>query len=87
MAFIIFLFFILKKFEKVEKTGIISTKFLLQCTPSVILGINLITNFVYFSKCLKAQTDYSLTTYVYNGVLRCFHSISYNFYRVNPQSP
>ena len=38
MAFIkIFLFF-LKKFEKVEKTGIISTKFSLRCTPSVILG-------------------------------------------------
>ena len=31
--------FFLKKFEKVEKTGIISTKFLLRCTPSVILGI------------------------------------------------
>ena len=25
-------------FEKVEKTGIISTKFSLRCTPSVILG-------------------------------------------------
>ena len=37
MAFIIFFFF-LKKFEKVEKTGIISTKFSLRCTPSVILG-------------------------------------------------
>ena len=31
-------FFFLKKFEKVEKTGIISTKFSLRCTPSVILG-------------------------------------------------
>ena len=29
----------LKKFEKVEKTGIISTKFSLRCTPSVILGV------------------------------------------------
>ena len=28
-----------EKFEKVEKTGIISTKFLLRCTPSVILGV------------------------------------------------
>ena len=28
----------MKKFEKVEKTGIISTKFSLPCTPSVILG-------------------------------------------------
>ena len=37
MAFIIFF---LKKFEKVEKTGIISTKFLSQCTLSVILGLN-----------------------------------------------
>ena len=41
MAFIFFFLF-LKKFEKVEKTGIISTKFLLRCTPSVILGIQLI---------------------------------------------
>ena len=39
MAFIIFFFSFLKKFEKVEKTGIISTKFSLRCTPSVILGI------------------------------------------------
>ena len=31
-----FFFFIL--FEKVEKTGIISSKFSLRCTPSVILG-------------------------------------------------
>ena len=28
----------MKKFEKVEKTGIITTKFSLRCTPSVILG-------------------------------------------------
>ena len=33
--------FFLKKFEKVEKTGTISTKFSLRCTPSVILGTNL----------------------------------------------
>ena len=32
----IYIFF-LKKFEKIEKTGIISTKFSLRCTPSVIL--------------------------------------------------
>ena len=39
MAFIIFFFFFfLKKFEKVEKTGIISTKFSLRCTPSGLLG-------------------------------------------------
>ena len=31
----------MKKFEKVEKTGIISTKFSLPCTPSVILGTEL----------------------------------------------
>ena len=31
----------MKKFEKVEKTGIISTKFSLRCTPSVILGFTL----------------------------------------------
>ena len=29
----------MKKFEKVEKTGIISSKFSLRCTPSVILGV------------------------------------------------
>ena len=38
MAFIIFFFFF-KKFEKVEKTGIIDTKVSLRCTPSVILGM------------------------------------------------
>ena len=38
MAFIKIFIFLLKKFEKVEKTGIISTKFSLRCTPSVILG-------------------------------------------------
>ena len=40
MAFIKFFIFLLKKFEKVEKTGIISTKFSLRCTPSVILGVD-----------------------------------------------
>ena len=36
----------MKKFEKVEKTGIISTKFSLRCTPSVILGFHVkISNF------------------------------------------
>ena len=30
---------LLKIFEKVEKTGIISTKFSFRCTPSVILGL------------------------------------------------
>ena len=34
-------FFFLKIFEKVEKTGIVSTKFSLRCTPSVILGHSL----------------------------------------------
>ena len=38
MALIIFFF---EKFEKVEKTGIISTKFSVRCTPSVILGLEL----------------------------------------------
>ena len=41
MAFIYIFFFFLKKFEKVEKTGIISTKFSLRCTPSVILGVHI----------------------------------------------
>ena len=39
----LFIFF-LKKFEKVEKTGIISTKFSLRFTPSVILGIQRIVS-------------------------------------------
>ena len=38
MAFIIFYFFFLKKFEKVEKTGFFRAKFLLHCTLSFILG-------------------------------------------------
>ena len=38
MAFIKIFFLLLKIFEKVEKTGIISTKFSFWCTPSVILG-------------------------------------------------
>ena len=38
----------MKKFEKVEKTGIISTKFSLRCTPSVILGVQLRSFDYYF---------------------------------------
>ena len=41
MAFIKFFFLLLKIFEKVEKTGTISTKFSFRCTPSVILGAEL----------------------------------------------
>ena len=41
MAFIFIFFSFLKKFEKVEKTGIISVKFSLRCTPFVILGCSL----------------------------------------------
>ena len=41
MAFIKKKFLLLKIFEKVEKTGIISTKFSFRCTPSVILGLSL----------------------------------------------
>jgi len=40
MAFIIFYFFFLKKFEKVEKTGFFRAKFLLHCTLSFILGFD-----------------------------------------------
>ena len=40
----IYIFF-LKKFEKVEKTGIIFTKVSLRCTPSVILGLISILEF------------------------------------------
>ena len=39
MAFMKKFFLLLKIFEKVEKAGIISTKFSFRCTPSVILGI------------------------------------------------
>ena len=38
MACLYIYIFFFKNFEKVEKTGIISTKFSLRCTPSVILG-------------------------------------------------
>ena len=38
IKWLLHIYFFLKKFEKVEKTGIVSTKFLLRCTPSVILG-------------------------------------------------
>ena len=45
MAYIYIFFFVcLKKFEKVEKTGIISTKFSLRCTPSLILGVLLMSS-------------------------------------------
>ena len=39
LLYFFFFFFFLKKFEKVEKAGIISTKFLLRCTPPVMLGM------------------------------------------------
>ena len=41
-------FFFLKKFEKVGKSGIISAKFSLRCTPSVILGCMANTCNLYF---------------------------------------
>ena len=41
IKWLLYFFFIL--FEKVEKTGIISTKFSLRCTPSAILGVVAIT--------------------------------------------
>ena len=41
MAFIVFFIFIYFFFEKVDKTGIIATKFSVQCTPSVILRLEL----------------------------------------------
>ena len=50
MAFIIYIFF-LKKFEKVEKTGIIFTKVSLRCTPSVILGRSIMDQ--YFGGLMK----------------------------------
>ena len=50
----------MKKFEKVEKTGIISTKFSLRCTPSVILGIIIITIF---------QVHIRISSYQCGGVL------------------
>ena len=56
MAFITFFF--LKKFEKVEKTGIISTKFSLRCTPSVILGALVL-----------ASRDYTVMTLILLAVL------------------
>ena len=61
MAFIFFFFFL--KFEKVKKTGIMSKKFSLRCTPSVILGyqlctiINCKTNLVFDILLDKQQSD------------------------------
>ena len=42
IKWLLYIFFLLKKFEKVEKTGIIATKDSLRCTPSVILGTTFI---------------------------------------------
>ena len=41
IKWLLYFFFFFLKFEKVEKTEIISTKFSLRCTPSVILGWDL----------------------------------------------
>ena len=57
MAFIIIIiYFFLKKVEKVEKTGIITTKFSLQCTPAVILGVKPTkeTYYIQQKKCEKS---------------------------------
>ena len=47
-----FLYIYFLKFEKVEKIGIISTKFSLRCTPSVILGVAVLSIIVmlFFSQ-------------------------------------
>ena len=67
MAFLTFFF--LKKFEKVEKTGIISTKFSLRCTPSVILGANVLsylsTNVLTFKYLKVHQSDFITSTYIF----------------------
>ena len=55
MAFMIFFLFCLKKIEKVEKTGIVSSKFSLRCTPSVILGCTVSLLYVFSS--LKSCND------------------------------
>ena len=60
MAFIIFFLFCLKKFEKVEKTGIISSKFSLQCTPSVILGMKVITRVLNVFTIVINKTNFIL---------------------------
>ena len=46
----------MKKFEKVEKTGIISTKFSLRCTPSLIFGV--ITILVTKYHCFLGMLDF-----------------------------
>ena len=60
----------MKKFEKVEKTGIISTKFSLRCTLSLILGHTVMVSNMYMdmNKCrnfseyggLQADPEFSL---------------------------
>ena len=64
MAFII-VFFFLKTFEKVEKTGIISTKFSLRCTPSVILGVTYkVFHLVIDIHTLKSKTGQDISIYL-----------------------
>ena len=60
----------MKKFEKVEKTGIISTKFSLLCTPSVILGVGELA-FEYFggSEVVNKVIFYHLDKWTWTGLL------------------
>ena len=61
----------MKKFEKVEKTGIIATKFSLRCTPSVILGLpEILTvkhfhnyNWIFFAKWLPNAKSERVSTF------------------------
>ena len=63
----------MKKFEKVEKTGIISTKFSLWCTPSVILG--------YFGIGTKAKLFYDFYDSVEPHLCHLFYVLSYEYVR------
>ena len=57
MAFIIFYFFFLKKFEKVEKTGFFRAKFLLHCTLSFILGFKCLIRLLISKTLLKKMLN------------------------------
>ena len=62
MAFIIYFFFPLKIFEKVEKTGFCRAKFFFHYTLSLILGLN--QKSVSVSK-VHCETEYSKKLYFY----------------------
>jgi len=60
----------LKNFEKDEKTGIISTKFSLRCTPSVILGLPAVI-WLYFTRTIYSNRKGQDNFWQQNAFLTC----------------